>query len=298
VNAIGVFEQERTRLFGLAYRMTGSVAEAEDIVQDAWLRLARSTEHGSDIDNDIAIDNPAAFLTTVTTRLALDRLKSAKHRRETYVGPWLPEPILTDRDPAHILELDETVTIGFLHVLERLGPVDRAVFLLRDVFEVPYAEIAATIGRSEGACRQVAHRARERVRAERPRVTVSEAHQQELLDAFMVAAASGDMVALEHILADDVVLTSDGGAEHHAARRPVVGSSRVARFVVNLMGRADGDVQIVRTQANGEPALYLAAGPDRAVLVVFSLDAERVLGINLVVNPEKLIAARAVLPSG
>lgn len=281
------FEQERSRLFGIAYRMTGSVADAEDIVQDAWIRAAPVE----------SVDNPAAWLTTVTSRLALDRLKAAQRRREQYVGPWLAEPILTDRDPAHIVELDESVTLGFLHVLERLGPVERAVFLLRDVFGLDYSEVATVVGRSEAACRQISHRARSRVRSAAPRCDLDAGRRRELLDAFLLAAATGDAGALEALLAADVVLVSDGGPEHHAARRPVLGRYRVARLVTNLAKRMQGELDMSLTEANGEPAVFVRTTAGQMLLIVVRLAGDLIGSINVVVNPAKLAAVMEAIDS-
>ncbi len=280
MNAVDVFERERGRLFGLAYRMTGSVMDADDVVQDAYLRW-----QGVDADG---VDRPAAYLTTVATRLSIDRLRSAQRTRETYVGPWLPEPIVTENDPARIVEVDETITLSFLAVLERLGPVDRAVFLLREVFATPYDEIAEIVDRSEAACRQIARRARERVRTERPKFEMPSERTGELVAAFGAALLSGDPRQLSVLLADDVVHVSDGGADHHAARRPVVGAENVARFMVNLAKRfpAHGEIEVL--EFNGEPGFLALVDGEPVTLVALGFDGDHVRRVSAVVNPDKL----------
>ena len=280
------FEAERSRLVGLAYRMTGSVVDAEDIVQETWLRATTASD----------VDRPPAWLTTVATRLAIDRLRSASRRRERYVGPWLPEPILTDPDPASVVERGESLTLSFLHVLDRLEPVERAVFLLRDVFDVDYHEVAAVVDRTEANCRQIARRARDRVRSERPRFHVDPSRRRALLDSFLTAVLSGDCDALSDLLAEDVVLVSDGGPTRHAARRPVVGPHRVARFMVNLAKRFP-DVRIELAEVNAAPALlaFLPDGELRLVNVV-EFDGDRLRRIESISAPDKLARFAASLP--
>lgn len=276
------FEAERQRLFGIAYRMLGTAADADDIVQEAWLRWNRADD----------IDRPAAWLTTITTRLAIDRLRSARHRRETYVGPWLPEPLLTDdQDPAHLVELDESLTLGFLHVLDRLDPVNRAVFLLRDVFDVPYSDVADVVDKTEANCRQIARRARERVHRERPTIDLDPERRQELLDAFLASVLSGDAGELQPLLADDVVHISDGGPRQRAARYPVVGPDRVARLLTNLAGRLPADqVTIEQMSFNGQPGLVLWAGVP-LMLIEFEFKDGLISRIHAILNPDKLAAS-------
>jgi len=283
--ALADFEAERSRLIGLAYRMTGTVADAEDIVQEAWLR----TESAE------GIENPAAWLTTVVTRLSIDRLRSATKRRETYVGPWLPEPMLTDLDPASIIEQGESITLSFLHVLDRLEPVERAVFLLREVFGADYAEVAQTVDRTEANCRQIAKRARERVRSERPRFDVDPDRRQQLLQACLGAIFSGEPTALTELLAEDVVLVSDGGPTRHAARKPVVGPHRVSRFVVNLAKRlAEGRIEMA--EVNGAPALLVFVPDGGLYLVsVLEFDGDRLRRIEMISAPDKLQRVEAAL---
>ena len=283
VDPTDVFDAERPRLRALAYRMLGSMADADDVVQDAWLRW-----HRLGADGRAAVERPAAWLTTATSRLALDRLKSAQHQRETYVGPWLPEPVLTDDDPAASAELAESLTLGFLAVLERLGPVERAVFLLADVFGESFATIATVVGRSEEACRQIASRARRRVRDERRAVRPEPANSDELINAFMAACAFGDVEQLRQVLIDDVVLVSDGGREVHAARRPVVGFHRVSRLLTSITKRLAADVAIERHEVNGEPGLVFSRDGAVWLVMVFEQEADRIAAIRLVLNPEKL----------
>lgn len=255
-----LFEMESAHLRSLAYRMLGTVDEAEDVVQEAWIRLQR--------EDFSLLRNPAAWLTTVTSRLALDRLNSAQSRRETYVGPWLPEPSSVDPllaqsiDPAEQVVLAESVSIGFLSILERLSATERAVFLLREVFEVPMAEVAKIIEKAEPATRQIAKRARDRIQAERPRFRPTPDDVDALVEAFLVTLASGDLEAFEALLVSDVVSISDGGANYRAARVPVVGSDRVARFYTNLIKRAQADNEVHYIKVGGQPALYVTKARD------------------------------------
>ncbi|MCB0980708.1 MAG: RNA polymerase sigma-70 factor [Acidimicrobiaceae bacterium] len=280
-----VFEAERGRLHGLAYRMLGSAADADDVVQETWLRWHRLGDAGR-----AAVDRPAAWLTTAASRIALDVLKSARRQREHYVGPWLPEPLLTAADPADTVEWAESLTLGFLVVLERLAPVERAVFLLGDVFGEPYAAIAAVVDRSEEACRQIATRARQRVRDERRRVTgpPGAAEATDLVQRFMAACAFGQVDELRRILLDDVVLVSDGGRDVHAARRPVVGAERVSRFLANVTRRIPPGVTVEVQQVNGEPGLLFRRGGRPSMVMAFEIDGERIAAVRLVLNPAKL----------
>lgn len=281
--SVGSFEAERPRLRALAYRMLGSMADADDVVQETWLRWNRLGVEGR-----AAVERPAAWLTTATSRLALDRLKSAQHQREQYVGPWLPEPVLTDDDPAVSVELAESLTLGFLAVLERLGPVERAVFLLGDVFGEPFAAIAPVVGRSEEACRQIASRARRRVREDRHSFHPAAVNSDELVDAFLAACAFGDIDQLRRVLTDDVVLVSDGGREVHAARRPVIGFHRVSRLLTILTKRLPADLDVERHEVNGEPGLVFSRRGAVWLVMVFEQRADRFVALRLVLNPEKL----------
>lgn len=289
----GVFEAERQRLHALAYRMLGSTVDAQDVVQETWLRWERLGQVGR-----AAIESPAAWLTTAAARLALDTLKSAQRQRERYVGPWLPEPVLTDDDgPLASVELAESLTIGFLVVLERLGPVERAVFLLADVFGESYAEIAPIVERSEGACRQIASRARKRVRDERRRFEPAPSRRADLLHAFMAACAFGQIDDLRRILSDDVVLVSDGGQEVHAARRPVIGFHRVSRLLASLTRRMPQDAQVELHEVNGEPGLLFARRGRPWLVMAFEMHGDQIAAIRIVINPAKLSNLRPLAAS-
>ena len=294
-DAVAVFEAERARLTGLAYRMLGSVADAEDVVSEAWVRFQRA--------DPATVDRPAAWLTTVTSRLAIDRLRSQTSRREDYVGPWLPEPVVTAvpgavgpapfDDPAERAELSESLTLGFLVVLDRLGPVERAVFLLADVFGEPYAEIARAVGRSEEACRQIASRARRRVREERADRTAAD---EELLAGLIGALAVGDVQGLLDILSPDVVLTSDGGPDRHAARRPVLGPDKVIRLLTNLTGRMPDGIDMEIQHVNAAPALVMHHPDGTIVMSADPSDEGLVAAIRLQLNPQKVAALESPFP--
>jgi RNA polymerase sigma-70 factor, ECF subfamily len=278
---IAVFETERPRLRGLAYRMTGTPDDADDIVQEAWIRWQRADRS--------AIDNPAAWLTTVTSRLALDRLTSAQARREQYVGPWLPEPLATGAGPDELVAATDSLTLGFMRVLETLQPVERAVFLLHDVFELPFGEVAAAVDRNEPATRQIAKRARDRVRAGRPRLTAEPADVQALSEAFLTAMFEGDVDALAAMLTDDVVHLSDGGPDHHAARRPVRGPHRVARLFVNITRRNFLPTdEFHSVDVNGQTGTYVVRDGEPFVLTVLNWRGDRVAEALSIVNPDKL----------
>ncbi|MEM8925702.1 MAG: RNA polymerase sigma factor SigJ [Actinomycetota bacterium] len=278
--ALAVFDAERDRLVTLAYRMTGSMADAEDVVQDAYLRWVDQPRAG--------VANPAAYLTTVVSRLAIDRLRSASRRREQYVGPWLPEPIERSAGPDDDVLMAESLTVGFLAVLERLGPVERAVFLLHDVFAMPFAQVSDVVDRSETTCRQIAHRARTRVAADRMRYEPSGAERERLLEAFLTAALDGDLATLASLLADDVVWVSDGGPDRRAARHPIVGPDRVARLVINLTARAPEGVVVRTTELNGEPAAVVSVEGAPFLALAARIVGAEIVGMWAVVNPDKL----------
>jgi RNA polymerase sigma-70 factor (ECF subfamily) len=282
-----VLADVRGGAFALAYRMLGSVAEAEDVVQEALLRLHGALEAGEDIRS------PRAYAATVTTRLAIDQLRSARRRREQYVGDWLPEPLLTDggaEDPARAAELAESLSVAFLVLLEQLSPRQRAALLLHDVFGYGYDEIAAIIGSTEAAARQHATRARRHVEAGRPRFDASPEHRDELARRFFAAARDGDMHALEALLAEDVVLQGDGGGKAPALARPLHGRHRVARTLA-AWGRYGSRIGAVLhpAEVNGQPGAMLrdAQGALVGVMTVEVAGGE-VVGIRSVVNPEKL----------
>ena len=281
-----LFERERPRLVGLAYRMLGTVADAEDVVQDTWFRW-RALRPGEAV-------RPEAWLTTVTTRIALDHLRTARRRREAYVGPWLPEPLVADVGPAEAAELADSLRLGFLTVLDQLQPVERAVFLLSDVFAVPFVDIAATIGKSEAACRQIASRARRRVRpvegGRRPRRPdrCDPGADRAVVDALMTALARGDMDLALRYLAPEVVFVSDGGAATRAARRPVVGADRVARLLVNLARRFAGHLTARPVSVNGDVGTVLSLDGRVDMVTAFEVEGDRVVTIRMVRNPDKL----------
>ncbi len=281
-----IFEAQRSRLTRLAYRMLGSIAEAEDSVQDAWPRWA-GARHAT-------IDDPAAWLVRVVTRLCLDRLRAARARRETYVGPWLPEPLIEDltEDP---LERAEDVSVAFLLALQRLSPLERAAFLLHDVFDADYATLAKTLGREEAACRQLLSRARAHVKDARPRFSVPQDEAARLAAAFMDAAASNDTTALAELLAEDCVLISDGGGKRKAALRPLVGRDDVLALIKGLAWRQGwppaGCMRPARI--NGYPGVVLEDA-EGVQTIAFEPDGEgRVAAIYIIRNPDKLRRIRA-----
>jgi len=289
------FQAQRPRLTRLAYRMLGSLAEAEDVAQDAWLRWRRAAQDGDEgEDRGKTIADPAAWLVRVTTRLCLDRLRSERAAREAYRGPWLPEPLVEDMadDP---LERAEDVSVAFLLALQRLSPLERAVFLLRDVFDEDYAAVAAALGRSEAACRQLAARARTHVREARPRFEVPQEELVRLAAAFADASRRGDTAALTEMLAEDAVLISDGGGKRPAALRPIVGRDDVIALLEGLRERGSlavsGEVRVARI--NGYPGLIVPAA-DGLQTVTFEPDgAGRIAAIFIMRNPEKLSRLQA-----
>jgi RNA polymerase sigma-70 factor (ECF subfamily) len=275
-------EAVRRRGFGVAYRMLGSVSEAEDVAQEAVLRLARATH---------PIDDPDAWITTVATRLAISLLRSARRRRETYVGPWLPEPLLSPTgDAGDALELADSLSQAFLVMLERLSPLERAAFLLREVFEYDYPEVARILERSEASARQLVTRARKHIGAGRPRFDADEAARDRLLERFLAAAQEGDLAGLESMLAADAVLYSDGGGKAIAARKPVAGGARIARALIRFARRERGRGLTGRLErVNGQPGRVLRR-PDGRVWSVLSIDVAggRIQTVRIMRNPEKL----------
>ncbi|MET0693552.1 MAG: RNA polymerase sigma-70 factor [Propionibacteriaceae bacterium] len=277
--AAAVFTAERPRLFGIAYRMLGSVAEAEDIVQEAWLRWQNYDR--------AAVREPSAFLTTVTTRLAINEATSAHSRRETYVGPWLPEPVDTSADPALGAERGEALELAVLVLLERLSPVERAAYVLREAFDYPYARIATMLEISEANARQHVSRARRHLAAGR-REPVSHDEQQRLLDAFLVAARVGDFDALEELLTADAVSYSDGGGLVRAARIPVTGATKVAKFVAAFAAPFWAGVDVQPLEANGAPAYLVRRDGVPVVLLSVAGTAEGIEQLLWIMNPDKL----------
>jgi RNA polymerase sigma-70 factor (TIGR02957 family) len=278
------FALHRSLLFTVAYEMLGSAADAEDVVQETWLRWA-------DVDYAVVRD-PRAYLVRIVTRQALNRLRSVARRREDYVGEWLPEPLLTSPDVAADVELAESVSIAMLTVLETLGPAERAVFVLREVFDTPYDEIAEAVGKSPAAVRQIAHRARDHVAARRPRMPVSTTEQQEAVDRFLAAVRHGDLQSLLDVLAPDVVVVSDGGGFVAAARRPIQGAERVAGLLIRGLRSVDFEAKAV--WLNGSPAIRLDIGGELDTAVSFAFENGLITRIYAIRNPHKLARLHGV----
>ena len=280
------YNEYRPLMFSIAYRMTGSISDAEDIVQEAFLRLTRVLRDGA------SIESPKAYLATVTTRLAISHLRSARVRRESYVGAWLPEPLVADTEPgpAERAEMSDSLSMAFLVLLESLTPTERAVFLLHEVFGYDYKEIAEITGKSEPNCRQILTRARHHVDDGKPRFEASRQQREEVAQRFFAAAAGGDMSGLLELLAPDVVAIGDGGGKAWAAVRPVNGAQQVARFVLGLFRRGEKmGARAVPAWVNGQPGAVTYDTQGR-VLNVFALDiADGVVqALRSVVNPDKL----------
>ena len=281
-----VFNEHRDLLMSMAYRILGSVTDAEDVVQDAWMRWvnARPSE----------VSNPRAFLVRVTTRLAIDRLRRAKARRESYVGPWLPEPLITDRDLAEDVELAESISMAMLIVLETLSPLERAVFVLREAFGMPYSEISEILGRSEVAVRQLARRARNHVRERRPRFEADQAIRLTVTERFLEAAVGGDLDALMEILAPGVTLVGDGGGRARAPRRPIRGVEKVARFLVAISSEPLPEGHLRVAQVNGGPGIVATLEGRPVATVVLDVADGVIQSIHLVANPDKLGGVRTI----
>jgi RNA polymerase sigma-70 factor (ECF subfamily) len=277
-----VFREHRSRLYGIAYRMLGSKADAEDMLQEAYLRW-----HQTEVER---VHTPEAWLVTTVTRLCIDRLRAARTEREAYVGPWLPEPLMGEAYPPadRHAELASDLSVAFLVVLERLAPEERAAFLLHDVFECEYSEIARILGKSEPASRQIVHRARERVRRERPRFQVSEAARKRLLEKFMAALHAQDKDALLALFAEDATWTSDGGGKAKAARKVVQGADRVARFAAGVWRRSLSRLTHRLVSINGESGLLMCVDGQPMSVISIDTDGSRILAVYSVLNPDKL----------
>lgn len=277
-----IFSALRPRLFATAYRMLGTRADAEDVVQDAWLRWHDSAR--------AEVQSPEAWLVTITTRLAIDRLRARMAERESYVGWWLPEPIveLDEQTPESSAELASEVSMAFMWVLERLSPEERAAFLMRQVFEHDYADIASMLGKSEAACRQMVHRAQERVQRQQPRFDVPKEQHRALLGRFMVAAQLGDRAAMKAMLADDVQLVADGGGKVNSYLRVLHGAGRVAGSFWSLEHLFPQQVLYRQARINGEPGLLRYVDGKLESAQSFRIEGERIAAVFIVRNPDKL----------
>jgi RNA polymerase sigma-70 factor (TIGR02957 family) len=282
-----LFEELRPAAFAIAYRMLGSVSEAEDVVQEAFLRLHRTLAEGE------RVSSPRAYLSTVVTRLCIDQLRSARARRERYVGEWLPEPLLAsdEADPARHAEVADSLSLAFLVLLESLSPEQRAAYLLREVFDYPYDQIARIVGKSEDNTRQLVTRARRQVQERRPRFEASRERREVLARRFFAAAVDGELEALEELLAHDVVLHGDGGGKAPALAHPVHGRAKVARTLLAWFGAAAriGGVSLQAAEVNGQPGALLL-DPEGRLVTVLSVDVAdgQVQAIRSIVNPDKL----------
>jgi RNA polymerase sigma-70 factor (TIGR02957 family) len=277
------FQELRPYLFSIAYRMLGSASEAEDAIQDAWLRTDKAPEQ---------VESEKAWLSTIVTRICLDRLKSAQSTREEYVGPWLPEPVLTNAiaPDAHVME-QESITLAFLVLLERLSPAERAAFLLREIFDYEYAEVARIVGASDAAVRQLVHRAKERIAQGRRRFESDPQRQGEVVNRFLAAAREGELAGLEAMLAADARFVADGGGKVAAARRIVDGANAVARVFAGIYAKASSHVDKWRAEVadvNSEPALLAYFEDKLDTVFIFSVYEDLVQSIQVIRNPEKL----------
>ncbi|QEH38019.1 ECF RNA polymerase sigma factor SigJ [Aquisphaera giovannonii] len=285
-----VFEEQRPRLARLAYRMLGTLADADDVLQDAYLRWSRGDRSG--------VESPGAYLSSVVTRLCIDRRQSIEARKEAYVGPWLPEPIVEPDEaaPDRRLEAAESISMAFLVVLESLSPIERAAYLLRRAFDHGYDEIASILGRSEAACRQLVSRAEGRILERRPRFEADPAEAERLTGAFLGACSTGDMDGLLRLLAPDAVVVSDGGGKASAALAPIRGADRVARFFLGVTRKAPPEMAFRRVLVNGRPGLAAVLGGEVFHVLTFDVDDGRIAACFIIRNPDKL--ARVHLGDG
>ncbi|MBD3005601.1 RNA polymerase sigma-70 factor [Streptomyces sp. 5-10] len=273
------FEEHRRTLFGIAYRMLGSVADAEDVVQDAWLRCSQVST---------PVDNPAGYLARTVTNLALNRLTSAAATRERYVGPWLPEPLVTRPDVGEEVELAESVSLAMLVVLESLSPLERAVFVLKEVFGFSFKEIAGMLERGEAAVRQVGSRARAHVQARRPRYDAPAKVRRQVTEEFLAACLGGDLNRMMELLAPDVTAWSDGGGKVKAALRPQRGAEKVARFLAAVLAQPMDDPRVHVVDVNGRPGLLLTVAGRPDTVACAEVEDGRITEIRIIRNPEKL----------
>jgi RNA polymerase sigma-70 factor, ECF subfamily len=281
---ITVFEEWRPLLFGIAYRMLGSAADAEDMVQEAYLRFVQRAGQ--------PVQSPRAYLVTIVTRLCLDQLTSARATRVSYTGPWLPEPVVVDDEPS-ALEQADSLSLAFLVLLEELTPPERAAYLLHDIFGYQFDEIAQSMGRTAAGCRQLATRARQRIEDRRQRFDADLRHGREMTDAFMVACGTGDLDGLLGMLADDVVVWTDGGGKVRAALRPVVGPHRASRFLLNVAKKLHGLPRHVTL--NGQPAAVFVDDGQVIAALVLDILGGKIVAVRAVTNPEKLQRLSSVL---
>jgi RNA polymerase sigma-70 factor (ECF subfamily) len=282
------FADHRNLLFSVAYRILGSAADAEDVVQDTWFKWSA--------DDRSQVSDPKAYLARIVSNLSMDRLRSTRHQRETYVGPWLPEPILTQADTADDVAKADSVSMAMLVVLETLSPLERAVFVLKEVFDFSYAEIGEAVERSESAVRQAAHRAREHIQARRPRFENDRAKKREATERFFTAITGGDINELMELLAPDVTLWTDGGGKVRQAMRPIIGIDKVARWIVGAANRPYEGVEIADMAAevveiNGGPGIVLSGAGRIIATLTVDLDGDgRIATVHNVANPDKLHA--------
>ncbi|WP_226961474.1 MULTISPECIES: RNA polymerase sigma-70 factor [Streptomyces] len=286
--ATEAFLAHRNLLFTVAYEILGSAADAEDVLQETWLRWA-----GVDLDR---VRDRRAYLVRITTRQSLNWLRALKRRKEAYVGSWLPEPLLTAPDVAQDVELAESLSLALLHVLETLAPTERVVFVLREVFEVSYEEIASAVDRTPAAVRQIAHRARRHVDARRPRETASAAETRAALESFRRAFETGDLQGVLDVLAPDVVLVGDGGGVRQAAPRPITGAEKVARLLFGGLAKAGATASGEPTLVNGNPALVVRLDGEVDGVLAIRVEDARIAGLYYVRNPEKLSRLSAETP--
>jgi RNA polymerase sigma factor (sigma-70 family) len=284
-SAIAVFESHRPHLMGVAYRILGSVTDAEDVLQEAWLRWSKTDR--------VVVSNSEAFLTTTVGRLSLDHLRRAKARRETYPGSWLPEPVVSEpdprRDPAAAAELADSLSMALLVVLETLSPLERAAFVLREVFDRPYPEVAATLGRNEAAIRQLVHRAKDRVDAGHARYQADLQTHAKVVGRFLEACANADVEALMEIMAPDLVMISDSGGLAPAPRRPIHGRDKVARLLASFAPRAPAGTTFSIEHFNGAPGIVVRVDGVTITTMAMSVADGQVQSLQLVANPQKLV---------
>ncbi|RVX41911.1 RNA polymerase sigma-70 factor (ECF subfamily) [Nonomuraea polychroma] len=286
--ATETFVAHRNLLFTVAYEMLGSAADAEDVLQETWLRWVKVDVR--------QVSDHRAYLVRITTRQSLNRLRTMRRRKEAYVGPWLPEPLRTAPDVAEDVELAESLSMALMLVLETLSPTERAVFVLHEAFDVGYDEIAAAVGKSPAAVRQIAYRARRHVDARHPREVVSPSQARAAVESFRRALETRDLQGLLDVLAPEVVLIGDGGGLKHAALRPVIGAEKVARFAVGGLGRVEGAITVDPTVINGNPALVVRLNGEVGGVLAVHVEDARITGLYFVSNPEKLTRVDSETP--